>query len=261
MSTPDFLVVFSGAALDGFDPVTVQAQVEAALHLTEDQSGKLFSGKQVVIKRTQDKTEALTLAQQLKKLGADVNVRLAPKPDAAAKAPAPTEPPAARLTETPAAPKPASLDSVQAEPSPDRSGLSLAGNDGFIVPPAPPVAPLNLDLSGLSALTDFDEPLEAPKDHLMPELDLSSMSLKDNDGSPLVAPVPDVAPKVAVPNFDLSAPGALLETIGLAEPVAVPDLSNLSVKASDGDLLESHERQDITPLVVDTSRLTVTETE
>lgn len=69
MSTPDFLVVFSGAALDGFDPLTVQAQVEAALHLTEDQSGKLFSGKQVVIKRTQDKTAALTLAQQLKKTG------------------------------------------------------------------------------------------------------------------------------------------------------------------------------------------------
>ena len=47
MSTPDFLVVFSGAALDGFDPVTVQAQVEAALHLTEDQSGKLFSFKHI----------------------------------------------------------------------------------------------------------------------------------------------------------------------------------------------------------------------
>ena len=69
MSTPDFLVVFSGATLDGFEPLTVQTQVEAALRLTEDQSGTLFSGKPVVIKRTQDKTEALTLAQQLKKLG------------------------------------------------------------------------------------------------------------------------------------------------------------------------------------------------
>ena len=226
MSTPDFLVVFSGAALDGFDPLTVQAQVEAALHLTEDQSGKLFSGKQVIIKRTQDKTEALTLAQQLKKLGADVSVRLAPKPDAAPKAPAPTEPPATRLTEASAAPQPASLALLQAEPSPDRSGLSLAENDGFIVPPAPPVAPLNLDLSGLSAMASFDEPLQAPKDHLIPELDLSSMSLKDNDGSPLVAPTPDLAPSVAVPDFDLAAPGALLETIGLPEPVAVPDLSN-----------------------------------
>ena len=66
MSTPDFLVVFSGATLDGFEPLTVQTQVEAALRLTEDQSGTLFSGKPVVIKRTQDKTEALTLAQQLK---------------------------------------------------------------------------------------------------------------------------------------------------------------------------------------------------
>jgi hypothetical protein len=66
MSTPDFLIVFRGATLDSFEQQSVQTQVEAALRLTEDQSGKLFSGKLVVIKRTQDKTDALTLAQRLK---------------------------------------------------------------------------------------------------------------------------------------------------------------------------------------------------
>ena len=98
MSIPDFLVVFSGATLDGFEPLTVQTQVEAALRLTEDQSGTLFSGKPVVIKRTQDKTEALTLAQQLKKLGADVSVRVAPKPEAAQQSVQPPEPPAGDTT-------------------------------------------------------------------------------------------------------------------------------------------------------------------
>jgi len=259
MSTPDFLVVFSGATLDGFEPLTVQTQVEAALRLTEDQSGKLFSGKPVVIKRTQDKTEALTLAQQLKKLGADVSVRVAPKPDAAQQSVQPPEPPVGDTTPASPAPNTTARKPIQAESSPDNNGLSLAENDGYIVPPAAPIPPLNLDLSGLSALAEFDQPLEAPKDDSIPELDLSSMSVKDNDGSPLVEPAPDVAPSVTPPNFDLDAPGALLETIGLPEPVAMPDLSALSVRASEGDLLESHERQDVAPVIVDTSRLTVSE--
>ena len=257
MSTPDFLVVFSGATLDGFEPLTVQTQVEAALHLTEDQSGTLFSGKPVVIKRTQDKTEALTLAQQLKKLGADVSVRVAPKADAAQQSVQPPEPPVGDTTLASPAPNTTARKPIQAESSPDNNGLSLAENDGYIVPPAAPIPPLNLDLSGLSALAEFDQPLEAPKDDSIPELDLSSMSVKDNDGSPLVEPAPDIAPSVTPPNFDLDAPGALLETIGLPEPVAMPDLSALSVRASEGDLLESHERQDAAPVIVDTSRLTV----
>jgi hypothetical protein len=108
-------------------------------------------------------------------------------------------------------------------------------------------------------LAEFDQPLEAPKDDSIPELDLSSMSVKENDGSPLVEPAPDIAPNVTPPNFDLDAPGALLETIGRPEPIAMPDLSALSVRASEGDLLESHERQDAAPVIVDTSRLTVSE--
>jgi len=259
MSTPDFLVVFSGAALDGFEPLAVQAQVEAALQLTEDQSGKLFSGKPVVIKRTQDKTEALTLAQKLKKLGADVSVRIAPKPDAAPKAVQPTEPPTAKPHEATQAPSLTIREPIQADSHSANNGLSLAENDGFIVPPAAPAPVLDPDLSGLSALADFDEPLQAPKAHAAPELDLSSMSVKDNDGSPLVAAAPEVAPSVAVPDFDLDAPGALLETVGLPDPVAMPDVSNLTVKPSDGELLESHERQITAPIVVDTSRLTITD--
>lgn len=255
MSTPDFLVVFNGATLDGFEPLTVQTQVEAALHLTEDQSGKLFSGKPVVIKRTQDKAEALTLAQQLKKLGADVSVRVAPKPDAAPKAESPAAPAleasdASNLTDT---------TTDHDHPSPENNGLSLAENSGFIVPAAAPTPPPDLDLSGLSALTEFDEPLEVPKARATPELDLSGMSVKDNDGSPLVAAAPEIAPSVAVPDFDLDAPGALLETVGLPEPVPMPDLSSLTVKPSEGDLLESHERQEVAPTAVDTSRLSLTD--
>ena len=259
MSTPDFLVVFSGATLDGFEPLTVQTQVEAALRLTEDQSGTLFSGKPVVIKRTQDKTEALTLAQQLKKLGADVSVRVAPKPEAAQQTVQPPEPSAGDTNLASPAPNISAREPIQTESNPDNHGLSLAENDGFIVPPAAPAPVPDLDLSGLSALTDFDEPLQAPKAHAAPELDLSSMSVKDNDGSPLVAAAPEVAPSVAVPDFDLDAPGALLETVGLPDPVAMPDVSNLTVKPSDGELLESHERQNTAPIVVDTSRLTITD--
>jgi hypothetical protein len=219
MSTTDFLVVFSGASLDGFEPQSVQTQVEAALRLTEEQSGKLFTGKSVAIKRTQDKTEALMLAQQLKKLGADVSVRVAPKPDAAQQSVQPPEPPAGDPTEASHAPNITAREPIHADSSPDNSSLSLAENDGFIVPLAALAPPLNLDLSGLSALAEFDQPLEAPKDYSIPELDLSSMTVKDNDGSPLVKPAPDVAPSVTPPNFDLDAPGALLETIGLPDPL------------------------------------------
>mgnify|MGYP000138182248 FL=1 len=171
----------------------------------------------------------------------------------------PPEPSAGDTTLASPAPNITAREPIQTESSPDNNGLSLAENDGFIVPPAAPIPPLNLDLSGLSALAEFNEPLQAPKAQVAPELDFSSMSVKDNDGSPLVEPAPDVAPSVTPPNFDLDAPGALLETIGLPEPVAMPDLSALSVRASEGDLLESHERQDAAPVIVDTSRLTVSE--
>ena len=66
MALPEFIVLFSGNTLGGFEALDVQIRVEAALRLTEEQSNKLFSGKPVVIKRTQSKTDALKFATELK---------------------------------------------------------------------------------------------------------------------------------------------------------------------------------------------------
>ena len=77
MALPEFIVLFSGNPLEGFEALDVQIRVEAALRLTEEQSNKLFSGKPVVIKRTQSKTDALKLTAELKSMGADVSVRIA----------------------------------------------------------------------------------------------------------------------------------------------------------------------------------------
>lgn len=245
MDAPDFIVVFAGKALEGFDPMTVQIAVEGALRLTEAQSEKFFSGKPVAIKRSPDKAAALKIAQQLKSLGADVSVRVDKKDRAPAGA---TEAGSENVQPAPAGDK--------AADSAPENGLSLKDNIGFLFDPAADPIPPPLDLSGFSIagtgnlLTADEQKQVAPL-----ELDLSTISIKENDGSTLVEPGPEVTASVTVPDLDLDEAGAILETIGGPEPVAEPDLSAWSLKTSEGDLIDAHERAPSIQIEVDTSQL------
>lgn len=247
LTTPDFIVVFAGKPLDGFDAMAVQIAIEGALKLTEAQSEKFFSGKPVVIKRSQDKAAALKLAQQLKSLGAEVSVRVDNKEKAAEHAQQPAGSGAKQ-----------SHDSTTTVSSTEEK-LSLAENTGFLVEPTADPIPPSVDLSSFSVTNEDYLLSEDEHDHVAPiELDLSSISVKENDGSPLVEPSPDVPATVIAPELELDEAGAILETVGGPEPVAEPDLSALSLKATEGDLLEAHERAPNTKIEVDTSRLGLT---
>jgi len=244
MALPEFIVLFSGNTLEGFEALDVQIRVEAALRLTEEQSNKLFSGKPVVIKRTQSKTDALKLTAELKSMGADVSVRIAKQ--------------SASTPGDPAKGASDQADSVQAQeqeqeqeqPIEPSHGFSLKPNIGFLVEPNDPPTPPTLDLSGLSAGPIGETPL-APKTSVeLPALDLSGFSISGFDDEPLLEATRLEARDIEAPAFELDKPGALLPTIGSPTPIAAPDLSALSIKTGDGDLLDASEKTKVETLAI-----------
>ena len=246
MALPEFIVLFSGNTLEGFEALDVQIRVEAALRLTEEQSNKLFSGKPVVIKRTQSKTDALKLTAELKSMGADVSVRIAKQ--------------SASTPRDPAKGASDQADSVQAreqeqeqeqeQPIEPSHGFSLKPNIGFLVEPNDPPTPPTLDLSGLSAGPIGETPL-APKSSVeLPALNLSGFSISGFDDEPLLEATRLEARDIEAPAFELDKPGALLPTIGSPTPIAAPDLSALSIKTGDGDLLDASEKTKVETLAI-----------
>lgn len=244
MALPEFIVLFSGNTLEGFEALDVQIRVEAALRLTEEQSNKLFSGKPVVIKRTQSKTDALKLTAELKSMGADVSVRIAKQ--------------SASTPGDPAKGASDQADSVQAQeqeqeqeqPIEPSHGFSLKPNIGFLVEPNDPPTPPTLDLSGLSAGPIGETPL-APKTSVeLPALDLSGFSISGFGDEPLLEATRLEARDIEAPAFELDKPGALLPTIGSPTPIAAPDLSALSIKTGDGDLLDASEKTKVETLAI-----------
>ena len=244
MALPEFIVLFSGNTLEGFEALDVQIRVEAALRLTEEQSNKLFSGKPVVIKRTQSKADGLKLTAELKSMGADVSVRIAKQ--------------SASTPGDPAKGASDQADSVQAQeqeqeqeqPIEPSHGFSLKPNIGFLVEPNDPPTPPTIDLSGLSAGPIGETPL-APKTSVeLPALDLSGFSILGFGDEPLLEATRLEARDIEAPAFELDKPGALLPTIGSPTPIAAPDLSALSIKTGDGDLLDASEKTKVETLAI-----------
>ena len=73
---PSFLVVFTGQYLEGRAPMDVEAAMSDALNLSLPQREKIFSGKLIVLKRTNDKAAAPSLSQQLKAFSADIRMKM-----------------------------------------------------------------------------------------------------------------------------------------------------------------------------------------
>jgi hypothetical protein len=251
MAGPTYAIVFSGEIVEGFQVISVKAHLAKMLKASPEKMQVLFSGKPIVLKRTADKAEAAKYGSALKKVGADVKVKII-KGDASAtgQAPAANKAPAANIQPTP--------DQAAATPqAPDTSALSLAPNEGNIVEPAPqPEAP-ELDLSGISLAENDGSPLVEPGPEVEVDIDVSSISIAENDGSPLVAPKPEV-PKVAAPDFGLDEPGATLETLKEEVEEVNPDTSSMSLAFPGSDLLSPEEKdQGPPPEPPDTSKLSV----
>ena len=73
---PSFLVVFTGQYLEGRAPMDVEAAMSDALKLSLPQREKIFSGKPIVLKRTNDKAAAPSLCQQLKAFSAGIRMKM-----------------------------------------------------------------------------------------------------------------------------------------------------------------------------------------
>lgn len=247
MSEVTYAIVFSGGIIDGHQPISVKAHMARMLKADADKMATLFSGKQIVLKRTPDKQQAIKIGTALKKIGADVKIK------------AVKSKPAAQPAEPTTAPSSSPEPATRAIAAPGTGGgttLSLAPNEGNIVEPSPaPEAP-PIDLSGFSLSENDDEPLAPPREVEAPDIDVSDYSVSDNDGSPLVEPSPPPARTVEAPDFGLDEPGAELETLKEEKELVNPDISNLSLAEPGSDLIEASERKaPPPPKLPDTSNL------
>lgn len=238
MSSVIYAIVFSGQIVEGFQPISVKAHMAKMLKVDAEKMAVLFSGKQVVLKRTADKQEAIKYGTALKKVGADVKIK-AIKTEAAPAQPAEAQSPAAAASAAPDA----------------ASSLALAPNEGYLVEPKPAAPAPQVDISGLELAENDDTPLAPTKPQEAIELNLSEYSIGDMDDTPLVEPAPAV-PKLDAPDFGLDDPGAVLETLKDELPPVNPDISGLSLAPVGEDLVTAAEKSPApAPQVPDTSNL------
>ncbi len=226
MASVTYAIVFSGQILEGHQVFSVKAHMSKMLKADADKMQALFSGKQVVLKRTPDKQQALKIGTALKKVGADVKIK-------------------AIKTEAPAA-----------QPA-EEGGLSLAPMSGYIVEPKPaPPAP-QIDVTDFSLSEMNDIPLAAPKEEVTLDVDLSEFSVSENDGSPLVEPSNEEAPKIDAPDFGLDEPGAVLETLKEEVELLDPDVSTLTLADAGSDLTDESAKPPPPPPAPDVSSITL----
>lgn len=248
MSQVTYAIVFNGQILEGFQPISVKAHMAKLLKADADKMAALFSGKQVVIKRTADKAEAARYGTALKKVGADIKVKVI-KGEAPAAKPAATPKPAA-------APAATSAPAATPAPAVPAGDMSLAENVGNIFDAKEPEPAPEIDLSALSVAANDGSPLVAPTDYERADIDLSEYSVADNDGGNLFEHESEDVPEVDVPDFGLDEPGAVLETLKEeVEPVQVNTMG-MTLAMAGSDLLEPEERdQGPDPVAPDTSKI------
>ena len=227
MDAITYAVVFSGGVMEGFAPVSVKAHIAKMLKVDAAKMANLFSGKPVVIKRTPDKTEALRYGHALRKIGADVSIKV--------------------LKSVPA--KPAASDAAPASAPQRQNSLtntfpefSLAPNDGNLFDPAPARDPVQVDTSKIALAENEHSPLAPPRKQTPVNVDISGLSVLENDGSPLV-PAANAVAKLPAPNFEIDEPGTILDTSQDDRPKISPDTSGLSLAFPGSDLLNSEERK------------------
>ena len=275
MSGEIYAIVFKGAIVEGFTADAVKSQLAKLLKTDIEKTAALFSGKQIVLKKTTDRAEATRYGKALRKVGADVGIRVV---KAASRntghVPAfhtADQPPTQQLTaealssevsvselpesERTASKSAASERAVSEVPVVDTSGITLALNEGNLFDPVPKVASPEIDLSRLSVAENDGTPLVEPADPIVITMDLSEFSIKDNDGTALVAHPDQHISKVAVPDFSLDAPGALLETLPKEKARLHPSTTGITLAIAGAALLATEPPQPPAPAAPDTSNI------
>jgi hypothetical protein len=229
MTSVTYAIIFNGDINEGFDLISVKAQLATLLRADKGKMKLLFSGKPIILKKTQDKTEAVKYGKALQRVGANVRVKIL-------KDKVPLAAPHAKAPPT---------------------DFSLAPNEGRLFDPAPEVASLDIDLSSLSLGENDGSLLTEPKEIEARDIDLSEYSVAENDGGPLAEAAPEVE-KVKAPDFGLDIPGAILETLRETVELLEPDTSGMSLAFPGSDLLNPDEKdQGPAPEAPDTSSITL----
>ncbi|MDG1443145.1 MAG: hypothetical protein P8R02_10750 [Pseudomonadales bacterium] len=291
MTSVTYAIVFSGDIVEGFQLITVKAHMAKLLNADAVKMQTLFSGKPVVMKRTADKAEAAKYGSALKKIGADVKVRIIKPTETAptttaqgqapsAKAPFAKAPPAkapsakapsakapsakAQQAAPQAAPKAATQVTASSTANNSASPVStiaaatfsLKHNDGNLFDATPEVPSPELNLSQFALAENDGSPIVEPSQQVERlDLDLSALSVAENDDTPLAEPGPEVE-KIMAPDFGLDELGAVLETIKEQVDLANPDTSGMSLAFPGTDLLNQEEKdQGPPPVSPDTSKI------
>lgn len=280
MSGEIYAIVFKGAIVEGFTADAVKSQLAKLLKTDIEKTAALFSGKQIVLKKTTDRAEATRYGKALRKVGADVGIRVV---KAASRntghVPAfhtADQPPTQQLTaealssevsvselpesertasKSAAAERAAAERAVSEVPVVDTSGITLALNEGDLFDPVPKVASPEIDLSRLSVAENDGTPLVEPADPIVITMDLSEFSIKDNDGTALVEHPDQHISKVVVPDFSLDAPGALLETLPKEKARLHPSTTGITLAIAGAALLANEPPQPPAPAAPDTSNI------
>ncbi len=275
MSGEIYAIVFKGAIVEGFTADAVKSQLAKILKIDIKKTAALFSGKQIVLKKTTDRAEATRYGKALRKVGADVGIRVvkaASRNTGHVRAfHTADQPPTQQLTaearssevsvsELPESERTASKSAaaeraVSEVPVVDTSGITLALNEGDLFDPVPKVASPEIDLSRLSVAENDGTPLVEPADPIVITMDLSEFSIKDNDGTALVEHPDQHISKVAVPDFSLDAPGALLETLPKEKARLHPSTTGITLAIAGAALLANEPPQPPAPAAPDTSNI------
>lgn len=232
MSSVVYAIIFKGEILAGFESFSVKAHLARMLKADQQKMAILFSGKQIVLKKTTDKQQALKYGSALKKTGADVKIRVIKS-----------------AQETPTEPQTVAAGSA------DGDVISLLPNEGNIFDAEPEQAALELDLSGISAAELGEGLLVQPEEVVPLQLDLSGISMAEVGDGVLAEPTLQVD-KVEAPDFGLDEPGAVLETRKEELEPVNPDISDLSMAEAGADILSPEDRnQTPAPEPPDTSSI------
>lgn len=233
-----YVIVFKGEILAGHQIISVKAHLAQLLKADANQITRLFSGKQVVLKKTADKAVALKYGTALKKAGADVRVKVIKSDAIPARAPATT-------ARTPGQAIPS--------PTPPTAAMRLVPNEGNIFDATPETPSPGIDLRELSLAEAGEGTLGEPRETVAADLDLSALNLSEPGKGPLAEPKEE-APKVDAPDFGLDAPGAVLETLHEEVELRNPDTSSMTLATAGADILPEEEKQP-EPAVPDTSKI------
>ena len=175
-----YVIVFKGEILAGHQIISVKAHLAQLLKADANQITRLFSGKQVVLKKTADKAVALKYGTALKKAGADVRVKVIKSDAIPARAPATT-------ARTPGQAIPS--------PTPPTAAMRLVPNEGNIFDATPETPSPGIDLRELSLAEAGEGTLGEPRETVAADLELCSLNLNEPGNGPL-ADAQQNAPKV-----------------------------------------------------------------